>query len=29
VIYTALKLMLIDEFFIPGGPGKIVGLKPG
>ena len=29
VIYTALKLMWIDEFFIPGGPGEIVGLKPG
>jgi len=29
VIYTALKLMWIDEFFIPGGPAEIVGLKPG
>ena len=26
VIYTALKIMGIDDFFIPGGPGEIVGV---
>lgn len=27
IIFTALKTMGIDEFFIPGGPGEIVGVR--